>query len=148
MFTFFGKKCHTIWCNFWQFWLFRHLWSDFDNVFFVEKPNRWTFLCGLVVFGLWWLLQVISSDFIAWKFKTARNCTRLMNTFFSKPFEKCEHSAKISISCNFFVSRWILLKSGLRGSTRFLFRFLFLVFRCYHAIANLLQTLHSRNQPR
>ena len=76
------------------------------------------------------------------RWRDNQNCQKLHQIdlhFFS---EKCEHSAKISISCNFFVSRWILLKSGLRGSTRFLFRFLFLVFQCYHAIANLLQSLH------
>ena len=79
------------------------------------------------------------------RWRNNQNCQKLhqrVRHFFS---EKCEHSAKISISCNFFVSRWILLKSGLRSSTRFLFRFLFLGFQCYHAIANLLQSLNNMN---
>ena len=73
--------------------------------------------------------------------KLAESCQNSTSNFFSNSFEKCRHLAKISISCNFFVSRWILPGVGLRSSTRILFRFLFLVFQCYHAVAYLLQSL-------
>ena len=63
------------------------------------------------------------------------------DTFFSKPFEKCEHFEQFSFSCHFVVSRWILLGVGDLISLVEFFRFLFLVFQCYHTVANLLQSL-------
>ena len=69
--------------------------------------------------------------------KLAKSCKNWFSNFFPNSFEKCRHLVKFSISCNFVVSRWILPGVGLRKSTMILFRFLFLVFQCYHAVAYL-----------
>ena len=80
------------------------------------------------------------------RLKACHFMQKVTSTFFPNPIINRRHPAKFSFSCHFFVSRWILLRVGdldLINLVEF-FCFLFLGFQCYHAVANLLQSLCSQ----